>query len=282
MTFARAIFIVIIGCLARNTYGQKTKEFFLPSSLKEISGLAFLNKKTLVAINDGGNSNELFVLKKNGELIKRVEVVNAKNKDWEDLATDGTYLYIADIGNNANKRENLKIYKVNINEVLTKFEVKAELIEFNYSEQTQFPPDDENLEFDAEALACYKDTLWLFTKTNTKPWKGNARIYKVPTIPGRFTLSTDRLVHIGDDGWFQDAITAVDVYDDHFFISTYDRIVEYKFTSSQSIKLSTTFYEGATQKESIVVKDLNNVIVADERQDVLGGGKLYHIKLTRD
>ena len=272
----------MIACFTTGSYAQTAKEHVLPSSLNEISGLEFLDKKTLVAINDGGNSNELFVLKMNGELIKRVEVINAKNKDWEDLATDGTYLYVADIGNNANKRENLCIYKIKIEDVLTKFEVKAEKIDINYEEQTEFPPDDKDFRFDAEGIAFHNDYLWLFTKTNTSPWDGKALVYKVSTMPGSYTLKADRELYVGDGGWWQDAITSVDVYNGYFYVMTYNRIIVYNFTDNDSQALSTTLFESATQKESILVKDEKTVIVADERQTLLGGGKLYYIQPKRD
>lgn len=263
-------------------FGQKIKEFVLPGSLREISGLEYLDDKTIVAINDSGNTAELFVLKENGELIKRVDVENATNRDWEDLASDGEYLYIADIGNNANKRQNLCIYKVRIQDVLEKFSVRAEKIEIKYAEQKEFPPNDKDFKFDAEAIAYMDGKLWLFTKTNTKPWNGNSLVYQIPTISGEHLLKSSFSLHIGDDGWWQDAITSADVFKGKLFLSTYNRIIVYSFTGEKPKAVKTMYYKSATQKESILVKNEKKILVADERQALLGGGKIYHIPLKID
>lgn len=268
---------LLLFCFFGNTYGQ-TKTFELPRELKEMSGLESLNTNTLVGINDGGNSAELFVLERDGTLRKKVLVTNAKNKDWEDLAIDDTYLYIGDFGNNANKRKDLCIYKVKIEDVLSSSSVNAEKISFNYKEQINFPPKAKEFKYDAEALVSIGENLFLFTKTNAKPWTGKAQVYRLPKKPGQYTVQLESEVVTGDDGWWGDAITAADAFGEHVYFTTYNQIIILKFAKGKLIKEKTVPFEKPSQIESIWVEGENKFVVADEKHDLFGGGKLYYIR----
>ena len=183
MTFYKLIVLLVV-CAGNFAFGQKPRVYDLASELKEISGLEILNDSTLVAINDGGNSATLFLLKNNGEIKKKVQVTNAENNDWEDITRDEDYIYIGDFGNNQNKRRDLKIYKIDINSVLKKDEVRAEIIAFNYAEQNEFPPSEANKLYDAEALAYYNDSLWIITKPNPKLWEGDLSRFVICALNG--------------------------------------------------------------------------------------------------
>ena len=106
-----ALFYVLL--LACDT-GNLTVVTELPKSLREASGLEKIpNSNFLWMINDSGNKSILYGLNSSGEIIKQLKI-NAKNKDWEDLASDSTgNIYIGDFGNNANERKKLTILKVN-------------------------------------------------------------------------------------------------------------------------------------------------------------------------
>lgn len=77
----------------------------LTPDLHEISGLITLDRgQHYYAINDGGNEAVIYQLDSVGRVERKVSVVNAINRDWEELTTDGKeYLYIADTGNNKQK-----------------------------------------------------------------------------------------------------------------------------------------------------------------------------------
>ena len=119
-----------------NLLAQKLEKIAkLPDSMKEISGLCFLNDTVLVGHNDSGNEPILYFLNLQGQKIHQVEVLEAKNNDWEDITADGKgHLYIGDVGNNNNSRKKLRIYKVSTWNILNKKMVKCEEIEFNYDE----------------------------------------------------------------------------------------------------------------------------------------------------
>jgi len=80
-------------------------------AINEASGLTASPKDDsfLWAINDSGGTADLHLLKSDGTDCGKVTITNAKNVDWEDLASftlDGkSYLLIADTGDNASARE---------------------------------------------------------------------------------------------------------------------------------------------------------------------------------
>ena len=277
-SFTRRIVLLFV-LLSFGSYGQKIKKYALSDSLSEISGLEILNDSTLVAINDGGDKAQVYLLDFKGNILKTVKIENAKNVDWEDLARDKKYLYIGDIGNNENKRENLVIYRVSIKEILSKDEAKAEKIEISYKEQKHFPPDKDEFYYDAEAITVYKDTIYLFTKNRSKPSSGTTLVYKFPTKPGEYREKAAHEIFIGKSGFWKDGITSVDVMGKDFYLMTYNRIIVQKYENGKFTPKEEIDFMRLTQKESIVLLSKNEFFVADEYQVVLGGRKLYKVKM---
>jgi len=94
---------IFILCSCAN-HGQLTYVVKLPKDLKENSGLVAYTENTAWGIEDSGNSYNIYKINFDGEILKTLEVKNAKNKDWEDLAKDDEgNLYIGDFGNNENR-----------------------------------------------------------------------------------------------------------------------------------------------------------------------------------
>jgi len=159
------IFKLIMAILAWLPAKAQVLEYYpIDDKLQEISGLELLNDSTLIAFNDGGNKSEIYLLNLKGEILRTVDVEDTKNRDWEDIAIDKEYVYIGDIGNNENKRDNLSIVKLKISDILTRDEVEAETISFRYQEQTAFPPKMEEMYYDAEGMTICGDSIWIFTK----------------------------------------------------------------------------------------------------------------------
>lgn len=278
----RVHIITFLFCLSMGTgAAQKRQVFNLPGALREISGMEHINDSTILAVNDGGNRPEIFVLDTEGSLRKRVKVLGVRNRDWEDMAFDGTHVYIADIGNNRNMRRDLCVYKVLGSDILNKPEVTAEKISYSYKEQNAFPPSNDAKIFDAEALACYRGELWIFTKSNTTPWTGKSLVYRLSKTPGEYILSEPMELFVGSRGWWADAITGADVLGDEFYILTYNRVSKMKFAKNSFILIGTTKFARTTQMESITIKKDNEVFVADEDRTIIGGGKLY-LMTTKD
>lgn len=260
---------------------QTIEKYELPKELTEISGLELLNDSLLVGLNDSGDKARLYVMNLRGEVIKEVKVKSAENVDWEDLARDDKYLYIADIGNNENKREGLVIYQVKINDVIFHDEVDTDEIKIEYKEQKKFPPKKDELFFDAEGITVYNDSIFLFTKNRSKPSSGTTLVYKIPTKKGKYKLKASDEIYIGKRGFWRDAITAADVYGDDFYLMTYNRIIIKSYVNGKFVDKEEIDFQRLTQKESIVVLNKNEFFIADEHQKVLGGRKLYHVKMNQ-
>ena len=152
----------------------------LPAVIQESSGLLVFDDM-LVTHNDSGNSPELFFLDSVSlEVRRRVRISNAINADWEDLAEDADYVYIGDFGNNLGNRKDLKILRVSKSEIATSDTLEAEIISFQYEDQTDFKGT-QNSDWDAEALYAGRDSLWIFTKQ----WQSQGTVvYAVPKVPG--------------------------------------------------------------------------------------------------
>ena len=121
------IIFVILVTLMQLLFGyslpdQGEEEYPLSEKLNEISGLELLNDTTLIAFNDGGNKSELYLLNLEGEILRTVNILDTKNRDWEDIAIDDEYVYLGDIGNNNNDRENLVVLRIKISDILIREE----------------------------------------------------------------------------------------------------------------------------------------------------------------
>ena len=121
----------------------------------------------------------MYVTDGTGQLKKTIRLQNAKNRDWEELTGDDKgNIYIGDFGNNANKRDNLIIYRYN-----PKTE-KSKKIKFSYPDQRAFPPAPAQMNFDMEGFFWLDGELHLFSKN--KVMVGNY-------VTKHYTLS---LIHI--------------------------------------------------------------------------------------
>lgn len=165
---------------------QFTLETTLDAAVKETSGLLYLNN-TLITHNDSGTTNELFdVDTATGIVTRTVTVTNATNTDWEDLTHDDTYIYIGDFGNYQGDRTNLKVYRIAITDYFASTSVAADIINFIYSNQTDFTTSPFATNFDAEGLIHYNNSLYVFSKNWTN---GNTDVYELPKTIGTHSIA---------------------------------------------------------------------------------------------
>ena len=180
--------ISLIFLLLTSSFAQKIKVKTLanlPPILWESSGLVAGTKHSVWTHNDSGGEAVLYKIDSTAHIIRTVKIIGLRNTDWEDLANDYLgYIYIADIGNNCNCRKNLKILKIPHPDSLTLDSVIPEVINFSYENQNSFPPNKANLNFDAEALIAYQDSLFIFTKNRTKPYSQKTYIYALVNKAG--------------------------------------------------------------------------------------------------
>jgi len=152
----------------------------LSDSLKELSGLIKVCG-TLLGHNDGGNLELLHRIQGNTGTEQGTSPLPLSLIDWEDIAVDSTHLYLGDFGNNTGQRDTLSIYRLALNEVCNGSIQSVDTLRFWYADAPTgvLPADSHNL--DCEAMAVYRDSLWLFSKNRV----GNqVRIYGLRGLSG--------------------------------------------------------------------------------------------------
>ena len=171
----------------------------LPKELSETSGL-FCDVDGMYSLNDSGNAPIIYRINYQGEIIERTRLP-LTNKDWEAITADASSFYIADVGNNKGKREQVEIHKVNrsnVNDITTitlKYEGNDASNNIPYAH-----------DFDSEAMVKHGDDLLLFSKS----WKtGITHVYKVNEGEIEQTISTSASI----DG-LPGVVTGVD-FDQH-------------------------------------------------------------------
>lgn len=255
----------------------------LPPLLNEVSGTEITSGSNLIwMLNDSGNAPELYGVSSNGK-IKKVLKINAKNNDWEDLASDKEgNLYIGDFGNNMNKRKNLAILKVRKDSLDNTGITVIERISFYYPEQKKFPPKRKQMHFDCEAFFHFNDSLYLFTKSREKNNFGNTNLYKIPATQGNHEAQFMASFKTCED--VQCWITSADINDDGTQVALLTPTTVWVFTDFTS----DSFFTGSvvrhdfsfeSQKESVCFKDKNTLLIADEKAHG-AGGNLYEFKLN--
>ncbi|MBU2939122.1 hypothetical protein KO494_06170 [Lacinutrix sp. C3R15] len=255
----------------------------LPADLNEVSGTEIATNSNLIwMVNDSGNKPKLFGLDAKGK-IKQELKINAKNHDWEDLTSDDQgNLYIGDFGNNASKRKNLAILKVQASSLTNDTTVMVERILFSYPDQKKFPPKKKQLYFDCEAFFYFNNNLYLFTKSRVKGDYGKTNVYKIPAEAG-----THEAQLVGSFNGCTDSkcwITSADISPDKKTMV---------LLSQKSILLFSNFkgdaffngtikefpFEHISQKESICFKDETTLYITDEKAHNTGGN-LYEFHLN--
>ncbi|MCF6170056.1 MAG: hypothetical protein L3J66_03660 [Bacteroidales bacterium] len=160
-------------------------KYLLPGEVNETSGLVFF-RDGLWTINDSGNAPIIYCLDPaTGEVVQRITIGNAKNRDWEDLAQDENYIYIGDFGNNSGSRRRLDIYRIPKTAIPPEGDVvvNSERIVFQYPDYKGKPEQKKQTNFDCEAFIVIGDSIHLFSKN----W-GDQRTkhYRIPKTPGNF------------------------------------------------------------------------------------------------
>jgi hypothetical protein len=153
----------------------------------ENSGLIWYQDK-LWTINDSGGDPVLFSIDmQTGKCIQAIYIEGAENRDWEELAQDGDFIYIFDIGNNFGRRDELTIYMVSKDSipVAGNARIHPEIIHYRYGDKGKNRGFFSRSPHDCEAAFALNDSLYLFTKD----WENlQTDIYTCPARPGTYTL----------------------------------------------------------------------------------------------
>ena len=240
----------------------------LPASITESSGVEVLSKKgNYITHNDAGNSPQLFYINEKGDIVE-THKLNIPNVDWEDLSKDDDdNLYIADTGNNNNRRKELAIYKVSLDDMN---EVAA--IRYTYEDQKSFPPAKKDMNFDSEAFFWYDSQLYIITKDRGQ--KRTAKVYRLSDEPGTYKAEL-----VGSTR-FNGQVTSAAISPDGKLVVLLE---EGRIHLYRNFEEPASFYEGkseeieltgAGQTEAVAFEDNHSLIITSE------GGSLYRLKLA--
>ena len=275
-------FLVSIGSVGQSVNLQEVG--LMPAELPECSGFAMIDENAIATLNDSGNEPEIFILDTLGKVLKHTSLLGFSNHDWESIAYADGLLYIGDFGNNANKRENLKIYVVDISKLLSEdlWAFKGE-INFNFPDQKAFPPADSAKYFDLEAMVVHHDSIFLFTKNRTKPFNGRSKCYRLSTKPGNYSATKKGEIFTGlgkmPAYWVSGACISSGERPDLYLLG-YDKVWRIRdyFGQSASYIEAEEFYLGSFgQREAICI--LNNKFYIGEEQVATRKAKIYKAEL---
>ena len=182
---------IIFGCKPIETENIHLKAFdFIPFEtvnseldliIRETSGIA-KDAFTYWTHNDSGNPSDIYQISEDGQIQNKVRLGDYYNKDWEDMTTDGEYLYIGDMGNNFGNRKDLRILKVRLDSLASTRATVQDTINFRFADQTEFYGDYGH-NFDCESVIAFGYSLYVFTKN----WQDHAcRVYRMPKTEGTY------------------------------------------------------------------------------------------------
>ena len=250
------------------------EEYNLPILINETSGLEFYNDN-LITHNDSGGEPILYYLTTDGKIVSKRKIEDVKNNDWEDITIDDKYIYIADMGNNYDTRNNLSIIKIHLDNNIN----TSEQIKFNYPQQKSFKYRKLSM-FDAEGLISIDDYLLIFTKNRAKKITD---IYRLPKTPGNYnakkigSLNTGSIITGADFDKSSNllALTSTISFNEYYLLIIDNFSIEKK--DDYNIKM----YEipvGTTQIEGIKIINSSTFWLTSE-QEKKGDPKLFKIKI---
>jgi hypothetical protein len=195
------VFIMALGCENVQLSGPKARQFgeaklaveLADKAISESSGLArsHADPGWYYTHNDSGDAPRFWKFNLEGRTLGPYTVSGAKAVDWEDMASaqvgGKNYLYFADIGDNAARRESVQIYRMEEPAGGPGPDIRAEKFELKY-------PDGPH---NAEAFMVVPETgaFLIVTKTAKSP----AGIYALTeaSTPGSYVLEKLGEVSIG-------------------------------------------------------------------------------------
>lgn len=156
----------------KKSRSKPKSSFEIDSKISEGSGLTAWNGK-LWTHNDSDDSRIFALDTVDGKVIDAF-MVPAKNKDWEEISHDNDYFYLGDFGNNAGKRDTVRIYRIKKTDISSK---SITLSTISFAWPNRINPD-------CEAMVVLNDSIYLFTKE----WKTErqTRVFSLPKQPGKY------------------------------------------------------------------------------------------------
>ncbi|MDP9348725.1 MAG: hypothetical protein M3P24_06245 [Gemmatimonadota bacterium] len=258
------------------------RDVALPSQVRETSGLALSRRHPgiLWTHNDSGGEPVLFAVDTAGALRGQVQVAGAKNKDWEDVAAGpcpgGECLYLGDIGDNADKRKDVEVYRVPEPAPGDAVTAPTERITLRYPDEPQ----------DAESLFVLPSgDLYLVTKGRRKA----VALYRAPApLPAGGTVTLRRVTALdrGEEKRLNQVTGAGATHDGRWVaVRTYSSL--HLFRAEALVGGSTPTSERIdlgpleeAQGEAVAVREDGTVFLTSEGQGKKSPGTLSRLSCT--
>ncbi len=246
--------------------------------------------------NDSGDSARIFAITAEGKSVlptyskftrfgdepedgkeqwEGFEVMYATNVDWEDIAIDDNYLYLADTGNNVNDRRDLAIYAISeIDPTASTRSAVVQKLPVIYPEQQEFPPG--NWHYDSESLFTSDGKLYLITKHRQAggrfSFEPGANLYRLDT---RYTNKDNALAFV-DNSPLVTTATGADVSPDGntLAVISYSDLWLFDKPATGDKWLSSTYRRipldrsVIKQAEAIAWQDNDTLLVTNEGRDI--------------
>lgn len=210
----------------RRTFGTPEKVAKISNlDVRESSGVAPSREfpSEYFTHNDSGDSARFFRFNLKGEVTAEFALTNAKALDWEDMATaklnGKNYVFLGDIGDNAEKRESIQIYRM----LEPKISGKKQIDTYE-TFMLKYPDGPQN----CEAFMVHPSgDFYLVTKVK----QGSSRVYVLPAPKAAkaYTLTHLGTVEVGTAVPFSQSITAGDISPDgrNIILRTYTSAFEF-------------------------------------------------------
>lgn len=236
--------------------------------------------------NDSGDKPRFFAVRGDGKVVtpptgtqgyEGIRVESARNSDWEDIARDRDTLYLSDMGNNGNARQDLGIYAVKEPDPtkVTSVKLKA-FYPIAYPDQKEFPPSGFR-PFDCEAIFTLRGKVYFVTKhrLNSLIPGTSAGLYRLDT---RFTDRKNVLTKLDEHpnlgGW----VTGADVSPDGKTVAVLTQAPEQSVWLFDARAKGDKFltqgkprrivFTGAKQCEAVAFADNGTLLVTNEQRDI--------------
>jgi hypothetical protein len=218
--------------------------------LNEVSGLACsrLHNDVLWAINDGGSGPFIYATDTQGAHLGKVRVLDARNQDWEDLASfrlgDSAYLLIADVGDNDEIRADYHIYVTEEPIITGKIDPADQSVAWQY--RIRFIYEDGSRDCESVAVDLQGNKILLLSKRTVPPvlyalpllTQNSNRIQVAKRLTAVPAIPQPTLQDVIEDprfGYYRSKPTAMDVSPDGFtaVILTYKNAYRFQRTAGE-------------------------------------------------
>ena len=263
--FLLGITTLLVGCAS---FALESVGTLAAPAINESSGLvaSSVHEGVYWTHNDSGDSARIFPVYIDGRSVEGFEegiiVEGARNRDWEDIASDGKgNLIIGACGNNGNQRRDLSLLIVPEPDVTTGSQTVTleKKIPFAYPDQKAFPPEKRN--FDCEAVFYADGHLYLLTKHRSDR---DTKLYRIDES------AEGNLVYL-ETYPIGGMVTAADAQDDKLAVLTYDDLFIFTRKEEGSAWLRGNVVKtpiAARQSEAVCFTPEGAILITNEQRDI--------------